>query len=646
MSRATRLGLVVTALWVAVALARSGDYGPTWDTPTGEYAHGEQYLGYLLTGDRAYLDFTRLAGDERPPFPRLEHRAPHPAWPAAFFHWYETHPFGAILSAASCRLLWDTLGWLPAFAAHHLPIVLWVAVLAAVLVRWAATRWGTAAGIAAALSLLLAPRFVADAFNNLKDGPEACLYALAVLAFAAALARPHPARFVLAGVLTGLALAQKFNALFLPPHVLLYWLLSNGARKLRGRPAMPFPWGGAAIAAVCGCAAWLAVSPMLWTDTLGGAQAFLDYWRKQGLVPFEVNRWDGLLSWWWSTPPVLLGLAALGLLRPRLDGDERCLLLLGIVVPVGRTMLPHATNFDGVRHFLEFQPFLALAAAGGFTWLLELAAFPWTRARRKWMAAAVAGESRPLAPMPTAPVAVSVVLLLAVFAAPAAAVVTTWPFGTCYFNAFVGGLAGAQARGFPSATDYWAGSYWHELQWLNEQAEPGASLLVPLGPQVAAAAAPVRLRSDIRLLPPLPREPPAILYVMYITRRHFYDPVAHDLDEHDAPFHELRVQGGVILRMHRLDEPAAIARVLDLWGLRRSNAQAAHRLYTWTMAQPPEVMNRVMGLMRAVRSRSAAEEPESWRELTELLPEKLHADARLVLDHEFELGELNELTEH
>ena len=639
---ATRLGLVVAAVWVAVALVRLGDYGPTWDTPQGEYAHGEQYLGYLLTGEREYLDFSRTLGDPRPPYPRLEHRAPHPSWPVPSFHWFEAHPFGALLSALSCRLVWDRLGWLGAFPAHHLPIVLWVAVLLAVLVRWAAARWGAAAGVAAALSLLLAPRFLSEAFNNLKDAPEACLYALAVLAFAAALARPHPARFALAGALTGLALAQKFNALFIPPHVLLYWGLANVARRLRGRPALPFPWLGAAVAFAAGLIAWLAVSPMLWTDTLAGTQVFLDYWRKQGLMPFEVDRWDGLRSWLWTTPPALLVLAALGLCRFRLDSDDRCLLVLGLLVPLGRTTLPHAVNFDGVRHFLEFQPFLALAAAAGFAWLLELVTWPWASARRRWVSASAAGEGpRPLVPPPSAtPPALSVALLLLVFAAPAAAVVTTWPHGTCYFNAFVGGLGGAQARGVPSATDYWAGSYWQGLEWLDEHAEPGASLLVPVAPQVASAAAAVRLRPDLVLLPPLPppEAPPAVLYVMYVTRPAFYDAVAYDLDRTDVPVHELQVQGGTILRIHRLDGPERVRRALELCGLRESTAEAAHRLYLWALAQPPEVMNQILRLVKGARMPGASMGPERWSELAALLPERLHADARLVLQHEAEQG--------
>ena len=635
MSGATRLGLLVAALWLVFAVSRLDDYGPTWDAPMGEYAHGEQYLGYLLSGDRAFLDFSRVLGEGRPEYPVLEHRAPHPAWPPVLYQWYETHPLGALLSAASCRLLWDTLGWLPAFPAHHLPIVVWVAVLLVVLVSWAARRWGAAAGVAAAAALLLAPRFLADAFNNLKDAPEACLYALAVLAFAAALARPRPARFALAGALTGLALAQKFNALFIPPQVLLFWLLANGVRRLRGRPALAFPWTGAALAAACGLLAWLAVSPMLWTDTLGGAAVFLEYWRKQGLLPFAVNRWDGLLAWLWTTPPALLALAALGACRPRMDDDDRCLLMLGVLLPVGRTALPHAINFDGVRHFLEFQPFLALLAAAGVAWLLELAAIPWARARRRWVAAAAASGPRPLVPAPAAPPALSVTLLVLLFATPAAAVVTTWPNGTCYFNAFVGGLGGAQRRGVAASTDYWAGSYWQGLAWLDEHAESRASLLVPVAPAVAASAAPVRLRADLQLLPPLPPAdaPPAVLYVMYVTRPQFYDAVAYELEQR-PPFHALTVQGGTILAIHRLTDPADVAHVFELWGLREATAHAAQRLYLWAQAQPPEVMSRVVQAVERARRLGAAGEAESWQALAALLPEKLHADARLVIQHE------------
>ncbi|HZL98609.1 MAG TPA: glycosyltransferase family 39 protein [Planctomycetota bacterium] len=605
---ALRLGLAAAALWLIVAATRLGDYGLTWDGPQGEYAHGEQYLGYLLSGDRAYLDFWH--GPPKP-YLQLEHRQPHLAWPEWLFPWYAAHTLTGMLSAASCRLLWDTLGWVPAMSAHNLPIALWVALLLAVLVRWAALRWGAAAGIAAALSLLLAPRFLADAFNNIKDAPEACLYALAVLAFAAALARPRPLRFALAGALTGLALAQKFNALFIPLQVLLYWALACGVRRARGRPAIPFPWIGAPVAAAAGLAAWLAVSPMLWTDTLAGVQAYVDYWHRQGLAPFELDPWDGVLSWLWTTPPVLLLLAALGACSPRLSADERCLLLLGVALPIGRTALPGAINFDGVRHFLEFQPFMALLAAAGAAWLLEGVA-------RRW-----SPERRVLAAAP---------LLALLFATPLLAVVATWPHGTCYFNALVGGLGGAQARGIGSATDYWAGSYWQGLAWLNGQAESRAGLLVPVANQVAAAIAPVRLRADLVLLPPTGEaaEPPAVLYVMYVTRREFYDGVAYELDAEHAPLHELQVQGGTILRIHRFDAPDEIGRVLELAG-DRERVRAAQRLHAWVVRQPPEVMKALLLALGTVSDRAAARDEHGWDELSAMLPGWLHDDARLVL---------------
>jgi hypothetical protein len=156
-----------------------------------------------------------------------------------------------------------------------------------------------------------------------------------------------------------------------------------------------------------------------------------------------------------------------------------------------------------------------------------------------------------------------------------------------------------------------------------------------VAPAVAASAAPVRLRADLRLLPPLPPAdaPPAVLYVMYVTRPQFYDAVAYELEQR-PPFHALTVQGGTILVIHRLTDPADVAHVFELWGLRQATARAAQRLYLWAQAQPPEVMSRVVQAVERARRLGAAGEAESWQALAALLPEKLHADARLVIQHE------------
>lgn len=637
-STRTALGLAAAcvAAWLAFALPRLDEYGATWDCVLGEYPHGEQYVAYLRDGQRAWLDFSRdpwndvrdsvegfgfaapprvqppSPGETPPSGPRVANREPHLRYQEWLYDWYESHPFGAILSAASCRLLWGRLTWLPSLSAHHLPVVLLVGLLLGVLVAWSARRWGPVTALGAAAALLLAPRFLCDAFNNLKDAPEAVLYALALLAWGAALGGRRRAPFALAGALTGLALAQKANALFLAPHVLAFFALANLRRWRRGEERLAFPWVGLLLGAACGLLAWLAVSPMLWTDTLRRVLIQLDYFAGQGRQSYVQQDWDGLRSFACTTPPALLLLALAGLWNRRACGEHRLLLALGVLVPVGRTALPGAINFDGVRHFLEFMPFLALLAGLGLDLLLHAAG----RATPAWGAAArVAG---------------GVALAGALFAGPALACAGTWPFGNCYWSGLAGGLRGAQARGWTSATDYWGASYWQAFEWLSRNAEPGAGVAAPVAWHVAEAIAPLRLREDLRLVrsaEPAGAPLPPVLYVAYITHPPFYGPMTWELEDRGGAFHELRVQDAPILKIHRIADPARMRELLDLYRGRSDPQAAARRVGAWLAQLPPGTRAEV----EAWLDRLAQGDGSGIARLVELVPVRHHRDLAFLL---------------
>ena len=623
--------------WLAFALPRLGDYGATWDCVLGEYPAGEQYLQYLKTGDTAWLDFSRdpdnaipdsvedfgiaaaprvqpAAPDESPPAgPRVQNREPHLHYETWLYDWYESHPFGALLSAASCRLLWGRLALVPCLAAHNVPIVLLVGLLLWVLVAAAARRWGLIAATGAALALLLAPRFLCDAFNNLKDTPEAVLYTLALLTWAAALRSGSWQRCVAAGALTGLALAQKANALFLPPHVLVFFLLANVRRRRRGEERLAFPWVGMLLAAATGIAYWLAVSPMLWPDPLGRFRVQLAYFAGQGQQSFVHEDFDGLRAFLCTTPPVLLLLAAAGAANRRACGEQRLLFGIGVLFPVGRALLPGAINFDGVRHFLEFMPCLAVLAGLGLDLVLREAARRWATAWR-----------------PAARAAAGAVLAAALLAPAAWACADTWPFGNCYWNGFAGGLEGAQRNEWRSSTDYWAASYWQGFDWLSQHAEPDAGVFVTVAWHVADAIAPLRLRPDLQLLssPDAPKYGyPRVLYVAYVTNHAFYGPVTWALEQQSVPVLQIEVQGAPILRIHRVDDPAQVRHLLDLARTRNDPRAAALRMGAWLAALPDaqrtEIESRLTALLAGDRS--------GIERLIELIPERLHRDTALML---------------
>lgn len=545
-----RRGAAFALAYLLLAFVLLPRYGPTYDISIGEIPHGERYLDYLLSADARHLDFALRIDDASPSPPHPIH---DPERATSAMVWAESCPLAGILSAISCRLFFETLGVAPPMWAHLVVAPAFAALLLIATYLVAARFFGSIAACGAVLACFLSPRFFDDALHNIKDLPEAALYTLAAIGYVFALARGGWRAWALAGIAHGLALAQKPNALFLFPQIAATWLVLARARHAR-------PWReslrGCLVAGVALLAAFLLASPMYWEHPILFGGYRLAFLLQAGTEKGVWKPFEALRAVLFTTPPVLLLLAAIGAARRDVPVAYRLVIALGALVPIGRTMLPGMVNFDGVRHFWEFWPPLALLAGLGFAAITKAA-----RAR--------------LPALPERGVVAACTVL--VFAAPAAAVIQTHPHGIAYFNAFVGGLKGAQARGEPQATDYWAGSYWQGLDWFAKHAEPEATLAVPLAEHVARFAAPLRGIGPDRFADPYepPRDRP--FYVMFVTLSEVYDDTLRWLTAHRTPAHSIVVQGAPILNIYRLDDPADIERVHRGW----SESRAIQRSLRW-----------------------------------------------------------------
>jgi hypothetical protein len=587
----------VAAAWLALGLWLAGDYGPVWDTVSGEYPWGERWLAALERGETDVLAHERhvVSRSDRPPHPDLAPASVHP------FPWCQVWTVGALLSAASCRVFWDWLGWLPALTAHNLPILLLTAALLATLVVWSARRYGNASGLLAAAFLILSPRVFADAANNLKDVPEACLYTFALLAGFAACTTGRRTWWAWTGLLAAAALAQKANALFLPAHFALFlaWAL---LRRLRGRPSgVVWAPGGIALALASFAAAYLALSPQFWHDTGERLLAFYRQVADVGRAPSAQVSLDGVRHVLWTTPPVVLALALAGAASRRLAARERAFLLLGVLVPIGRTALPGMRNFDGVRHFLEFMPCLALLAGIGTGDVL----------------AALRALAARGAPWPRLAPAARAAAALALVAPVATQAFATHPHGVCYFNALVGGLRGARERGVADAGDYWGQSYWQGLDWLAAHAEPGAAVAAPIAAPVLAAAAPLKLRPDLRLADPRTTTDARPLYVMFVLRPGWTTPLTRELLVNSTPCHALVVQGAPILHVYRRAAGEQASATLAALALEPQWLRA--RFQQWLGALP-----EVWPLLLATIEVPAAERERARSRFVAALPAEFH----------------------
>ncbi|MEM9554911.1 MAG: glycosyltransferase family 39 protein [Acidobacteriota bacterium] len=539
------VGTFCALVVVLFGLSALDRYNITWDEALGDLFFGERYLFFFATLDTTYLDFGAEAF-EPPRDPDLG-VSPFRGRP------WEYYPVANTLAAASAELFGRQLGWVDVFDGFHLLNLALAALLIVVMVRVVARRWGLAAGAASVGLLFGAPRIVAHMMANIKDFPLMVFFALTAFAFVHAFERGSVRGLLGAGVLLGLTLGTKANALFFPLLPALVLLFGGVPPAWRGRvrTLLAALVGAGAVSLVVLFAVW----PYLWLDPLGHALEHIRYiaFRKDATRPESFA--PALAMILWTTPPSLLVAWAVGLvpaIRAARRGDR--LALAALVWPLAvmsRYALPQAVNFDGVRHFLEIFPALAVVGGLGVAWVC-------------------AGLVRILRErLPKARVQAVVATL--VLAPCAWAVLATHPFQLCYWNGLVGGYGGARAAGLPQASDYWGASYRLGLEWLDEHAAPNAALVVPVVEHAVRLVAPERLRGDLQLLPITTPFSPRIaperlaktlelartrpLYVMMVDRRDWRNVLMEDVLARLEPEVEWRLDGAQVLAIYRYHPP-------------------------------------------------------------------------------------------
>lgn len=334
------LGVFVVGMFLSPRI------GPAWDEPDNIYAGGQILAPSLVEG--------RIYTQE----PSFSHYPPVPNY------------VGMMIALAGERL-----GWVKTphdiIVAFHFAAALFFALLVATMYRFGRllglSVWSS---VFAAIATFLYPTLFGHGYSNIKDIAQASLFTVSLYY----LVRGGKG-VIIGGVVWGLGLAAKFNAIYVP----IIW----GIWMLFSRKKLLFIAYSLFLIASIGAIAAVAVWPYLWGDPIGRASEVVRYFTTvgQGYRAF----WDGTLYqvgvgnvlWWypWAnlllvTPVPLLILGALGGLRE--IRERRGLLLLWLVVPMVRAFLPNAAFYDGLRHFLEVLPAWVLLAAIGMEQLGRL----------------------------------------------------------------------------------------------------------------------------------------------------------------------------------------------------------------------------------------------------------------------------------
>ena len=525
-------------------------YNVTWDEALGDLFFGERYLSYFTSFDSRYLDF------EADPYPR--DRQPDLGVSPFRNRPWEYYPFTNVLGAASATVFSRWLGWLDYFDGFHAVNLLLSVPL--VLVMWITVgqRLGTlVAGLSLAI-LLSSPRVVVHLLANTKDYPELVFFSIALLVFFWAWERGSVLGIVASGALTGVALATKANALFLAPIFGLVVVVG-------GLPSTWTHWGRVALAGACAALAavlFVYVSwPYLWPAPVARFSEHLGYIAGQVNQVRQESLLSPALAILGTVPVPVLVLCAIGLptVARGMARRDRWSLLIGawIFVVVGRLYLPGAVNFDGIRHFLELMPALAIVAASGCAQALG-----WLTRRLRQVDGVRSELVRAL------PVVAALVAILPGLGAT----LRTHPHQIAYWNGLVGGTGGAFDRGIPQAGDYWGLSYRQGLEWLNANAPSPAFLAVPIVEHAVRVVSSQRLRPDIELLrvslPFFPDVPPQVidqlpalarerpLYVMFVNRDDWSNDLVRMARAEGRLVHEIVLDDARLLEIHLWATPA------------------------------------------------------------------------------------------
>jgi hypothetical protein len=390
----------------------------------------------------------------------------------------------------------ESLGLLSEVSAFRAPAWLFAGFAVALLYLFGVRIESRMAGLCAALGYLTIPHVFFHGQLACFDSPIATMWLLVVYAYLRALERARWA--ILAGLCLGLALATKHNAWFLPPLLLLHYLVVVWP-DVTLRPFRPPRIALLFVAmAILGPALFVAHWPWLWFDTLKHFGEYVGFHRHHayynieylgvnlGLPPLPASYPFVMTLFTVPTLTLLLGLAGLWVyarpqlrdwlgrivrlrpvpfdnrfrfparrswLRPAAGLDPRLGLLfaLNLLFPLVLIALPSTPHFGGTKHWLTAYPFLALLAGVAASRLV-----------------AAARSASPRASL------LAVLLPLAI-AAPGA--LNTWfthPFGLSQYNAIAGGPAGGADKGL--VRQFWGYTSRQALPELNRRAAPGAQV--------------------------------------------------------------------------------------------------------------------------------------------------------------------------
>jgi hypothetical protein len=404
---------------------------------------------------------------------------------------------------------------------------------------WTASIWyGRAAGIVAALAVLLMPRVFGHAHLAALETGIGCTYLIAVLVVARAWASDSGVSWlwaVLSGLALGAAMLTKIQGALIPVPVTIWALLQWRWRALR--PLVI--WG------CVGLAVFFLFWPWLWSHPVDHFFKYLGrttnrqtlyLWYLGTRYTDRNHPWHYCAVLFLTTVPI--GLQALGGVgvfagRTRMRFARHEQLVLGAMLfPLCLFSVPRVAVYDGARLFLVAFPLWAIFIGRGGS-----LAWDWLRRRVSRRGA----------------LAIATLFL----AAQSWGLVAVWPCFLSSYNLAVGGLSGAHRLGLE--LDYWGASLTRDLlERTAEKVTEGADIdCAPVlhGFQLdeMLKQSPVLRRRGVRLHPYDADQPRHSGYLLIFCRLADLSPELQTLIAERTPLVEIRRSGVLLAGLYDLN---------------------------------------------------------------------------------------------
>ena len=307
----------------------------------------------------------------------------------------EHPPLMKTLFGLSEKLLHDKLG-VDELSAYRFPSAIMHGLLVWLVYIFVLGLWGYAEAIVAALFVLLLPRALFHAGLACFDAPIMTLWFATVVAYWRGLASKGWPWY--AGVVFGLALATKHNALLLPFALGVHYLVlgyrdKSDDRRMRG--LLAHRWRMIVCLAVLGPLTLYVLWPWLWFAPIDHLGDWLSFHLKHVHYNFEylgenLNAprfpWHvALVTTLFTVPVITLVCAVTGagvwIARawnklPELAPDKRMpvlLLVLSAAASMGPFFLGSTPVFGAEKHWMPALPTICIAAAVGLVWAVKTA---------------------------------------------------------------------------------------------------------------------------------------------------------------------------------------------------------------------------------------------------------------------------------